>query len=41
MRREELYLRDICAAAEAIQRFITGFDEASFRDSELVSSAVL
>ena len=41
MRREELYLRDIRAAAEAIQRFIAGFDESSFRDSELVSSAVL
>lgn len=41
MRREELYLRDICAAADAIARFITGFDEATFSDSELVSSAVV
>jgi uncharacterized protein with HEPN domain len=41
MRRERLYLQDICAAAESIARFIAGFDEAAFRDSELTGSAVV
>jgi uncharacterized protein with HEPN domain len=41
MRREDLYLEDICAAADAIARFIAGFDEAAFRGSELTSSAVV
>lgn len=27
MRREELYLRDILEAADAIERFISGLDE--------------
>ncbi len=41
MRREELYLNDICEAAESISRFIAGLDEAGFRESELVMSAVV
>ena len=41
MRREGLYLEDICAAADAIARFIAGLDEAAFRDSELTGSAVV
>lgn len=41
MRREEFYLQDICAAADAIARFITGLDEASFRESEMAASAVV
>lgn len=41
MRREALYLEDICAAADAIGRFIAGLDETGFRDSEIVGSAVV
>jgi len=40
MRREELYLRDIVAAAESIAQFIAGLDSAAFQQSELVRSAV-
>jgi uncharacterized protein with HEPN domain len=41
MRREALYLEDICAAAGAIARFIVGLDEEKFSASELVGSAVV
>ena len=41
MRREELYLRDICEAADSIARFILGLTQAEFRASDLVSSAVV
>lgn len=41
MRREELYLRDIVAAADAVQRFIEDIDEEGFTDDELRQSAVL
>ena len=41
MRREELYLQDICIAADAISRFIAGLNEAAFRNYEMVNSAVV
>lgn len=41
MRREELYLRDICEASDSIARFILGVDAAGFRESELIGSAVV
>jgi len=41
MRRDELYLRDIVEAAAHISGFIEGLDLASFRQSELVRSAVV
>ncbi|MBP7423158.1 MAG: DUF86 domain-containing protein [Sulfuritalea sp.] len=36
-----MYLADILDAIEAIERFVTGFDEARFLADELVQSAVL
>jgi uncharacterized protein with HEPN domain len=41
MRSDALYLEDILDAIEAIERFVTGFDEARFLADELVQSAVL
>ncbi|MBK7015653.1 MAG: DUF86 domain-containing protein [Sulfuritalea sp.] len=41
MRSDALYLADILDAIEAIERFVTGFDEARFLADELVQSAVL
>lgn len=41
MRSDALYLADILDAIEAIERFVTGLDEASFLADELVQSAVL
>ena len=42
MRSDRLYLEDIVAAADAIQRFIVSIpDESTFRDDELRQSAVL
>ena len=41
MRSDALYLEDILDAIEAIERFVTGFDEAGFLADELVQSAVL
>jgi uncharacterized protein with HEPN domain len=41
MRSDSLYLADILDAIEAIERFVTGFDEARFLSDELVQSAVL
>lgn len=42
MRSDRLYLEDIVAAADAIQRFIVSIPDASaFRDDELRQSAVL
>jgi uncharacterized protein with HEPN domain len=41
MRSDALYLADILDAIEAIERFVTGFDEARFLSDELVQSAVL
>ena len=41
MRREELYLRDIIDAADAIQRFIKDTDEEEFSSNEMRRSAVL
>ena len=43
MRRDFLYLTDIVAAADAIERFIArgGHSRESFMDDELVQSAVL
>lgn len=43
MRRDYLYLADIVAAADAIERFIArgGHSRESFMDDELVQSAVL
>ena len=41
MRSDALYLADILDAIEAIERFVTGFDEARFLAGELVQSAVL
>ena len=41
MRSDALYLADILDAIEAIERFVTGFDEAGFLADELVQSAVL
>ena len=41
MRREELYLRDICEASDSIARFILGLTPAEFRESDLVGSAVV
>jgi uncharacterized protein with HEPN domain len=41
MRREELYLRDICEAADSISRFILGLDVVGFKESELIGSAVV
>jgi len=41
MRSDALYLADILDAILAIERFVTGFDEARFLADELVQSAVL
>lgn len=41
MRREELYLRDIVDAADAIQRFVEEVDEQDFIADEMRQSAVL
>jgi uncharacterized protein with HEPN domain len=41
MRREALYLNDILEAADAIQRFIEGFQCDDLLDDELRQSAVL
>ena len=41
MRREELYLRDIVEAADAVQRFITDVNEEKFFEDEMRQSAVL
>jgi uncharacterized protein with HEPN domain len=41
MRREELYLRDICEASDSIARFILGLTPAEFRESDLIGSAVV
>ena len=41
MRREELYLRDIVEAADAVQRFVSDFEEEAFLEDELRQSAVL
>lgn len=41
MRREELYLRDIVEAADAVKRFVDGVDENAFLKDELRQSAIL
>lgn len=41
MPRDKLYLLDIVAAAEAIERFLTGISKGGFLDEELVQAAVL
>ena len=41
MRREALYLTDIVEAADAIHRFIKGFQCDDLLDNELRQSAVL
>lgn len=41
MRREELYLRDMIAAAEAIAEFLAGVTPEVFLTSDLLRSAVL
>jgi uncharacterized protein with HEPN domain len=41
LERDELYLRDIMEAADAIAAFISGMREASFVGNDLVRSAVL
>ena len=41
MRRDALYLADVVAAADAIERFIAGCSRESFISNELVQSAVL
>jgi uncharacterized protein with HEPN domain len=41
MRREELYLRDIVDASDAIQRFVEEVDEQDFIADEMLQSAVL
>lgn len=41
MRPDELYLRDLLAAAEAIQRFVKDADEQRLLQDELLQSAVL
>lgn len=41
MRREELYLRDIVEAADAVRRFVGDVDEGAFLADELLQSAVL
>jgi uncharacterized protein with HEPN domain len=41
MRREELYLRDILEAADAIEGFIAGVTREQFLESDLLRSAVL
>jgi uncharacterized protein with HEPN domain len=41
MRPERLYLVDIVEAADAIEDFLRGVDEAHFVNSDLIQSAVL
>lgn len=41
MRRDELFLVDMFDAARAVGAFLSGIDEDSFRDSDLLQSAVL
>lgn len=41
MRREELYLRDIVESAHHVALFVTGHTRSSFKESELVRSAVV
>lgn len=41
MRREELYLTDIVAAADAIRQFLTGVERQAFIGNDLLRSAVL
>ena len=41
MRREELYLRDIVDAADAVQRFVEEVEEQDFIVDEMRQSAVL
>lgn len=41
MRREELYLRDIVDASDAIQRFVEEVNEQDFIADEMLQSAVL
>jgi uncharacterized protein with HEPN domain len=41
MRREELYLRDILEAADAIEKFIASATRKQFLESDLLRSAVL
>jgi uncharacterized protein with HEPN domain len=41
MRTEELYLRDIVEAADAIQQFVTGVKREAFLGNEVLRSAVL
>ena len=41
MRRDALYLSDVIAAADAIERFIVGYTRETFVSNELVQSAVL
>lgn len=40
-RRDELYLRDIVDASDAIAGFLTGVSETAFVGSDLIRSAVL
>ena len=41
MRREELYLRDIVDAADAVATFLSGASRDEFLENELLRSAVL
>jgi uncharacterized protein with HEPN domain len=41
MRMASLYLRDILEAMEAIERFVEGMKFEDFKDSDLISSAVI
>jgi uncharacterized protein with HEPN domain len=41
MRREELYLRDVVEAADAVERFVDNIGIADFIDDEMRQSAVL
>jgi uncharacterized protein with HEPN domain len=40
MRPDDLYLRDMLAAAAAIDRFLKGVEPRRFLDDELLQSAV-
>ena len=41
MRREELYLRDIVEAADAVRSFLEGVEQGRFEKDDLTRSAVL
>ena len=41
MRREELYLKDIIEAGEAIHKFLSGVKKSAFLTNDLLRSAVL